>query len=645
MNILITNKKLNWSNSSIVSSNNAREVIKSLSSKKELALVIYTKEFEHINPTLNVVGFFDEKDSYIFDMNFISINDIKTIFEQNILFVAHNMKYCLSVLYYYGIKPSKTYDCMLSEAILTQGMSFDKSERSLKALLKKHCEIEFSDAYLGCLDEDISEKAIECCFNQVSGLLSIRDSQMLEIEKDALNPSLKIDNEFCKTLAYSEHCGIGFSMDKWKASLNLMKISLHSIRAEITEFIISNKLNEFLSTQLDMFDSDIDPCRLKLTTVSDVKKALELIKPKVSAYAFNRLEEISERFYDEYKEWKKPEDRIHKLINPTTKRLHPGYRQIGTASKTSFLVKKNNKVAYLNFNSVRNEFMHRIPFIAEEGNSIIYAEYPSQIMGVYANLSKSDALCDLIRNKIDIYSYIAKNLYSKLIDVNIEDIAKEFPEERGFAERVSQACLYGKDPRSIMFTEKITEKQAKQCFNRIKKILAGSESFIDDCKRQVGNGGVMKYNGVSNRMEYVKYYDAFHTLSAKLNGNFWEYYKKLKGVKSELFETEYRPKAVEYFMLRSKLEINSVSHVIEGTCSDINKMAGILITKEIFNRGLFDEVKIINVSENGFSLECPKVLTEQVKDFVHKSMTNASKTICRKVELYPEITENFFWFK
>ena len=272
-------------------------------------------------------------------------------------------------------------------------------------------------------------------------------------------------------------------------------------------------------------------------------------------------------------------DKLPLQVSKKTGRVHTSYQQAITS--TGRLSSTEPNLQNIPIKSIQGKKI-RNAFIADKGKKIFAADYSQIELRIMAHLSGDKNLLKAFKNKIDIHSFTASEIFS----INIDKVS---PEDRRSAKAINFGLIYGMSSFGLSKQLGIPIPEAKDYmdiyFNRYPKI----QSYMNEMK-------------------------AF----AKTNG----FVETLYGRK--LYLPEINSKQGQR---RSYAERTAINAPVQGTAADIIKIAMIEIdnwlvkkkskTKmimqvhdelvfEIFENDIDEEVmQIINLMQNCVTLDLP----------------------------------------
>ena len=250
-------------------------------------------------------------------------------------------------------------------------------------------------------------------------------------------------------------------------------------------------------------------------------------------------------------------DKLPKMINSNTGRVHTSYHQAVTA--TGRLSSSDPNLQNI---PIRSEEGRRIreAFIAPEGYKILAADYSQIELRIMAHLSKDQGLMDAFAKGQDIHQATAAEIFS----INIDDVT---PNQRRSAKAINFGLIYGMSAFGLSKQLQITRAEAQNYI----------EQYFE------------RYPGVKNYMDETK-------SSAKQNG----YVETVFGRRLYLADIE-----SSNYQRRQYAERSAINAPMQGTAADLIKMAMTDLHSKIRNESLdakiimqvHDEL-VIEVSEN-----------------------------------------------
>ncbi len=262
------------------------------------------------------------------------------------------------------------------------------------------------------------------------------------------------------------------------------------------------------------------------------------------------------------------------LINPKTGRLHTTFLQTGTA--TGRLSSKNPNLQNI---PIRTDDGRRIrdAFVPKEGCVFLSADYSQIELAVMAHMSGDPNMMQAFRDHKDVHAQTAALIFDIMPDLVT-------PSQRRIAKVINFGVIYGMSSFRLSQDLHITPKEAK--------------AFIDTYFE--------RYKGITEFIETTKQ-KARETLMVKTLGG---HIRSIPDMNSS------------NHVVRSASERVAVNTVIQGTASEIVKLAMVGISKAL-KEGSFKSKMLLQVHDEVI-LEVPVDEVEKVKELVRTEMEKAS---------------------
>ncbi|YCO03570.1 DNA polymerase I [Vibrio sp. VNB-15] len=284
-------------------------------------------------------------------------------------------------------------------------------------------------------------------------------------------------------------------------------------------------------------------------------------------------------------------DKLPKMINPTTGRVHTSYHQAVTATGRLSSTDPN-----LQNIPIRNEEGRRIrqAFIAPTGYKILAVDYSQIELRIMAHLSGDQALLDAFRDGKDIHAATA----AEIMGVSIDQVSSE---QRRRAKAVNFGLIYGMSAFGL----------AKQLGIPRGEAQAYMDKYFE------------RYPGVMQYME--------DTRSAASEQGFVE---TIFGRRLHLPEIQSRNG-----MRRKAAERAAINAPMQGTAADIIKKAMLLVDEWIQEEGN-DRVKLLMQVHDELVFEVEESSLSEIESKVQNLMESAAEL---KVPLVAEAGHGDNW--
>ena len=268
-------------------------------------------------------------------------------------------------------------------------------------------------------------------------------------------------------------------------------------------------------------------------------------------------------------------DKLPKMINSNTGRVHTSYHQAVTA--TGRLSSSDPNLQNI---PIRSEEGRRIreAFIAPEGYKILAADYSQIELRIMAHLSKDQGLMDAFAKGQDIHQATAAEIFS----INIDDVT---PNQRRSAKAINFGLIYGMSAFGLSKQLQITRAEAQNYI----------EQYFE------------RYPGVKNYMDETK-------LSAKKNG----FVETVLGRRLYLADIE-----SSNYQRRQYAERSAINAPMQGTAADLIKMAMTDLHSKIRNESL--DAKIIMQVHDELVIEVNENQLDELSDLTVNIMADIFK--------------------
>ncbi|EGQ9234661.1 TPA: DNA polymerase I [Vibrio alginolyticus] len=284
-------------------------------------------------------------------------------------------------------------------------------------------------------------------------------------------------------------------------------------------------------------------------------------------------------------------DKLPKMINPSTGRVHTSYHQAVTATGRLSSTDPN-----LQNIPIRNEAGRRIrqAFVAPSGHKILAVDYSQIELRIMAHLSGDQALLDAFRDGKDIHAATA----AEIMGVSIENVSSE---QRRRAKAVNFGLIYGMSAFGL----------AKQLGIPRGEAQAYMDTYFE------------RYPGVMQYME-----DTRSTAADK------GYVETIFGRRLHLPEIKSRNG-----MRRKAAERAAINAPMQGTAADIIKKAMLLVDQWIQEEGN-GRVKLLMQVHDELVFEVEESSLSEIESKVQKLMESAAEL---KVPLVAEAGHGDNW--
>lgn len=175
-------------------------------------------------------------------------------------------------------------------------------------------------------------------------------------------------------------------------------------------------------------------------------------------------------------------DKLPKMINPATGRVHTSYHQAVTATGRLSSADPN-----LQNIPIRTEEGRRIrqAFAAPAGHKIVAADYSQIELRIMAHLSQDPGLLLAFSEGLDVHSATAAEVFG----VALEDVSND---QRRSAKAINFGLIYGMSAFGLARQLNIGRKEAQQYIDLYFERYPGVQRYMDDTRKQAAAQGYVQ---------------------------------------------------------------------------------------------------------------------------------------------------------
>lgn len=400
--------------------------------------------------------------------------------------VGQNLKYDASVLARYGIEMKGIkYDTMLASYVYNSvGGKHDMDSLALRFL--QHCCISFEQiAGKGknqlTFNQIELEQASPYAAEDADVTLRLHNRLFANIEQDEKLKSVyeEIEMPLVPVLSRIERTGV---------LIDDMKLSAQSVEIAARLEELEQKAYEIAEQEFNMNSPK------QLQAILFEKMGLPVVKKTPSGTPSTNEEVLQELALDyplpklilEYRGLAKLKstytDKLPKMINPSTGRVHTSYHQAVTATGRLSSTDPN-----LQNIPIRNEEGRRIrqAFVAPAGYKILAVDYSQIELRIMAHLSGDQALLDAFRDGKDIHAATA----AEIMGVSIDQVSSE---QRRRAKAVNFGLIYGMSAFGLAKQLGIPRGEAQAYMDKYFERYPGVMQYMEDTRSAAADKGYVE---------------------------------------------------------------------------------------------------------------------------------------------------------
>ncbi|NWJ63402.1 DNA polymerase I [Vibrio parahaemolyticus] len=509
--------------------------------------------------------------------------------------VGQNLKYDASVLARYGIEMKGIkYDTMLASYVYNSvGGKHDMDSLALRFL--QHSCISFEQiAGKGknqlTFNQIELEQASPYAAEDADVTLRLHNRLFANIEQDEKLKSVyeEIEMPLVPVLSRIERTGV---------LIDDMKLSAQSVEIAARLEELEQKAYEIAEQEFNMNSPK------QLQTILFEKMGLPVVKKTPSGTPSTNEEVLQELALDyplpklilEYRGLAKLKstytDKLPKMINPSTGRVHTSYHQAVTATGRLSSTDPN-----LQNIPIRNEEGRRIrqAFVAPAGYKVLAVDYSQIELRIMAHLSGDQALLDAFRDGKDIHAATA----AEIMGVSIDQVSSE---QRRRAKAVNFGLIYGMSAFGLAKQLGIPRGEAQAYMDKYFERYPGVMQYMEDTRSAAADKG---------------------------------YVETIFGRRLHLPEIKSRNG-----MRRKAAERAAINAPMQGTAADIIKKAMLLVDQWIQEEGN-GRVKLLMQVHDELVFEVEESSLSEIESKVQKLMESAAEL---KVPLVAEAGHGDNW--
>ncbi|EHR6711001.1 DNA polymerase I [Vibrio parahaemolyticus O1:K58] len=524
------------------------------------------------------------------------LEQLKPILEDNAQAkVGQNLKYDASVLARYGIEMKGIkYDTMLASYVYNSvGGKHDMDSLALRFL--QHSCISFEQiAGKGknqlTFNQIELEQASPYAAEDADVTLRLHNRLFANIEQDEKLKSVyeEIEMPLVPVLSRIERTGV---------LIDDMKLSAQSVEIAARLEELEQKAYEIAEQEFNMNSPK------QLQAILFEKMGLPVVKKTPSGTPSTNEEVLQELALDyplpklilEYRGLAKLKstytDKLPKMINHSTGRVHTSYHQAVTATGRLSSTDPN-----LQNIPIRNEEGRRIrqAFVAPAGYKILAVDYSQIELRIMAHLSGDQALLDAFRDGKDIHAATA----AEIMGVSIDQVSSE---QRRRAKAVNFGLIYGMSAFGLAKQLGIPRGEAQAYMDKYFERYPGVMQYMEDTRSAAADKG---------------------------------YVETIFGRRLHLPEIKSRNG-----MRRKAAERAAINAPMQGTAADIIKKAMLLVDQWIQEEGN-GRVKLLMQVHDELVFEVEESSLSEIESKVQKLMESAAEL---KVPLVAEAGHGDNW--
>ena len=449
------------------------------------------------------------------------IKKIKPILEdKSIRKIGQNIKFDYIILYHKGINMNAMEDTMLMSYVLDAGKNRHNMD-TLSEIHLDHKTITFKDLVgTGKKQINFSEVKIDIAKDyaaedaDITFRLYKTFSKNLKLEK-LLNIYEIFEKPLIKILALMEICGIKVNQkflqllsNKFEKKTNHLEKEIYKITKKEFKIGSTKQLGEVMYNEMKISS-------LKRTKKGSFATSAQVLEDL--AFKGHKLPKLVLDWRQVTKLKNTYSDSLQEHINPNTKRVHTSF--LLAATSTGRLASSNPNLQNIPIKSENGKEIRKT-FVAEKNNKLISADYNQIEMRILADLADVKELKKAFKNKEDIHSLTA----SQVFNTNISKVDSDM---RRKAKAINFGIIYGISQYGLAKQIGVSNVEAEDFLNayflKFPEIKSYMDSTIKFCRKSgyVNNifGRRSHITGINDKNYNVRNFQERAAINAPIQGS------------------------------------------------------------------------------------------------------------------------------
>ena len=579
------------------------ELVKALEGEKLLSVDTETQSLSPFRDgnQLLMIQISTPTANYVVDCQTVEISPLKEIFaSKEVIKIMHNGKFDCLWLKYFGLPVENVYCTFLVEKVIHCGKDFIKY--GLKDVLKRYEGIEMDkeqqSSFIGH-SGSFSKEQVLYGIDDTRHLFSIREKQLLEVERLELENVVKLENEVLLTFVDLEFSGMNLDKPSWEDLAETAKIKIDEIHPQMDDLLVSG-FPEFKTSQTTMFEAR--KTEVNWASPKQVLEIFQKIDPTLKSVGAPVIKNQRHPMVVLYKRYKE----LMKLYGSYGLTWYKYLDDDGRARTNISQILETGRISSSNPNLQQISGDYRNAFVPSEGKVFVSADYSSMELVVLGYFAKEESWLKIMREGGDLHSSNA-SLVFKDAWTNATDEEKKA--KRTLIKIVAFSLVYGAGYQSLAANMNISEDEAKKTIEEFFRTFPKITSFLDALKQYGKSTGIIRTARPFRRLR---------TFSA------W------RGVLTDRSEM-------------GSIKRKSTNTFVQGTSADLCKQALILLRNEI-NSNNYD-IKVVNVIHDEILVETTPSFSDEAEKILQKAMEDAANVILEPGLLRAEPQTSLRWEK
>jgi DNA polymerase I len=513
------------------------------------------------------------------------LSPLKGVLEGGPVKIFHNAKFDYQFLKKeHEISLSPIFDTMLATQLLDGGEY--GASYALEAVAERYLdeEVDKSERRADWSGE-LSRVQLEYAARDAMILLPLRERLAEKLEEEELGYISKVEFRAVAAISEMELAGIKLDVARWKK----LEQTVRERRDRAAEH-----LESFFPPPEGMLPLEGLGPRLNLNSpkqITDAFRTLGIELPDTKVWTLLKIDHPAARALLEYRELQKKLgtylETYPSFVHPKTGRIHANFLQCRVP--TGRLACTNP-----NIQQIPHEDEFRRCFVAEEGHTLVIADYSQIELRILAEVSDDPAFVEAFQKGEDLHRVTAATMY----DVPMNEVTKD---QRSAAKRINFGLMYGRGARSLSAQLGTDEERGRQLIDEYFANYPKVQRFL----QRTANRAVRD--------------------------------RELRTLAGRVRKFGNAPVADD----RGAMRREAMNYPIQGASADIAKLALGYVREEL--EGL--DARLINCIHDEFVAECAEDISGEVSEMTRQAMIRAGEEILNKVPVEVEVVISREWSK
>jgi DNA polymerase-1 len=561
-------------------------VAKTLQSAEAIGVDIETTALSPRDGGVRLLQLATPEETFVIDIFEVSdLSPLTEVLEGGPVKVGHNLKFDYQFLHaMYGVSLSPLFDTMLAAQVLDGGNY--AASYSLEAVVERYLDESLDKSeQRSDWSGELSRGQIEYAASDAAILLPLRERLAEALEAEELGLVSKIEFAAVSSIAEMELSGIKLDVERWKELERVVRERRDRAALELE--------SHFPEPEGVLPLEGLGP-RLNLNSpqqITDAFRSLGIELPDTKVWTLLKVAHPAADALLRYRELQKKLgtylETYPKFIHKKTGRIHANFLQCRVP--TGRLA-----CAAPNIQQIPHEDEFRRCFVAEDGNTLVIADYSQIELRILAEVSEDPAFVGAFQRGVDLHRLTAATMYN----VSMDEVTKA---QRTAAKRINFGLMYGRGARSLSAQLGTDEERGRQLIDEYFANYPKVQRFLQRTANRATRDRTLR------------------TLAGRVRkfGN--------------------DPVADD----RGAMRREAMNYPIQGAASDIAKIALANIRRELNGT----DARLINSIHDEFVVECAQDLASEVSEKTRQAMMRAGEKLLKKVPVEVEVEVSREWRK